>query len=116
MLIRFKNKMTAAIISMIEKGKSHGGLPSCIEISVDEAQSIINEINSLRNELGTQHGYYKITRNGVDARLSLTAKDLTDAERFQFLTEMTEGKIKLVFDGVPLNIVIVADKDKAYHD
>ncbi len=111
MLIRFKNKNTAAIISMIEKGKSHGGIPSCIEVSVDEAQSIIHEINSLRNVSDTQHLRYKFARNGVDSRLSLFSRELSDDERFELLTEWTKGTFKVEFDGIPLNVVMIEAKD-----
>lgn len=107
MMIRFKNKNTAAIISMIEKGKSHGGLPLCIEISVEEGQSIIHEINSLRSIPDTQHLRYKFKRGVVDTRLSFIGKDLSRDERFELLTEWTEGKICITFDGIPLQIVIV---------
>lgn len=107
MMIRFKNKMTAAIISMIEKGKAHGGLPSCIEMSVEEAQCIVDEVNSLRGVVDTQHNRYKFVRGSVDARLSFTSKELTPDERFQLLADWTEQLLSVTFDGIPLKIVIV---------
>jgi hypothetical protein len=106
MLIRFKNKNTAAIISMIEKGKSHGGLPSCIELTVEEAQSIIEEVNSLRSTKDTQHQRYLFAFNNADARLAFLSKELSDEEKFKLLTEWTEGKLTVSFDTIPLKIVI----------
>jgi len=107
MMIRFKNKNTAAIISMIQKGKSHGGLPSVIEVSVDEAQSIIEEINSLRNTKDTQHSRYVFLFNNADARLSFLSRELTDDDKFKLLTDWTKKELVVKFDLIPIEIVIV---------
>lgn len=114
MLIRFKNKNTAAIISMIEKGKSHGGLPSCIEVTVDEAQSIIDEINSLRDLKDTQHNRFKFSRGVVDSRLSFIGKDLSDDERFELLTDWTKQLIEVTFDGIPLKVTMEEIKGHSF--
>jgi len=99
--------MTAAIISMIEKGKSHGGLPSAIELTVEEAQHIITEINSLRGIAETHHNRFKFKREGgVDARLSFLSRELAEEEQFELLKEWTEQKIEVSFDNIPLKIVI----------
>ena len=116
MLIRFKNKMTMMIIQMISQGKNLGGLPSHVEISAEEATSIIDEINSLREQKETQHQRYKFSTGGIDARLSVLSRELTKEEKLQLLADWTAGKMTITFDGVQLKVVIVADKDKKYHD
>jgi hypothetical protein len=109
--------MTMAIISMIEKGKTHGGIPSVIEISVDEAQHLVQEINSLRGDSELQLERYRFKRlvqSFVDARLSFIAKELSDEEKFKILTEWTEGKIGVFFDGVPIRVVINVDANEGH--
>jgi hypothetical protein len=116
MLIRFKNKMTMAIIQMINQGKQLGGLPSHVEISADEATLIVEEINALREQKETQHQRYKFLRGEADARLSVLSRELSKDEKLQLLADWTSEKLAITFDGVQLKVVIVADKDKKYHD
>lgn len=116
MLIKFKNKMTMAIIDMITKGKAHGGLPSHIEISAEEATQIIDEINSLRSLKETQHNRYKFTTSGIDARLSLLSKELSKEEKLQILADWTAGKLTITFDSVVLSVVLVSNANQKYHD
>ncbi len=116
MLIRFKNKWTMQIISMISQGKKLGGLPSHIELSPEEATLIIDEINSLRKDKETQHQRYKFTTNGVDSRLMVLGRDLTKDEKLQLLADWTEGKLTITFDSVELRVIIVAKADAAYHN
>lgn len=117
MLIKFKNKYTMMLISMLDKGKALGGMPDVIELSVDEAIMIVNEINALRAEQhSAQLHLYKFTTDGnIDARMMFN-KDLNDQEKFDIVTNWTKGRLTVAFDGVPLRIIIVADENKKYHD
>ncbi len=98
------------VINLIEKGKQLGGLPSRLDVSVDEALQIINEINSLRAENDTQHNRYRFMRNGVDARLAFTSRELTKEEKFELLTDWTSGRIVVTFDEVPIQILVEIDE------
>lgn len=116
MLIRFKNKMTMAIIQMIKQGQTLGGLPSHIEISADEATHLIDEVNNLRELKDTQHQRYKFFAGPVDTRLTILGRELSREEKLQLLADWTSEKNTITFDGIPIRVVIVADKDKKYHD
>jgi hypothetical protein len=105
-----------AIVDMITKGKTLGGLPSHVEVSPEEATNLIEEINSLRELKETQHQRYKFQTNGADARLTVLGRELSKEEKLQLLADWTKGTMTITFDGVPLRVVIVADKDKPYHD
>lgn len=116
MQIRFKNKYTMAIVDMIAKGKQLGGLPSHIEVSPEEATMLIDEINSLREQKETQHQRYKFLTGAADARLTMLGRELSKEEKLQLLADWTAEKMTILFDGVKIRVVIVADKDKPYHD
>lgn len=116
MLIRFKNKMTMALIQMINQGKQLGGIPSCILVSSDEASQIIDEINSLREQKETQHERYKFQHGSADARLTVLARELSKDEKRHLLDDWAEGKLTITFDDIILNVVILEEKNKQYHD
>ena len=104
------------IINMIEQGQKLGGLPAHIELSPEEATLLIDEVNTLRSQKDTQHQRYNIQMGGIVARLKLIGRELSKEEKLQLLADWTSGKMTIAFDGVELRIVIVADKDKQYHD
>ena len=112
--------MTMSLNQMFEQGKKAGGIPLQVELSVEEAQSIIEEVNSLRktNAALAKLTQYKFLMADLttDARLSFTSRDLDDAEKFKLLTQWTEGKICVSYLDIPLYIVLIADKNKKYHD
>ena len=110
MILRFKNKWTMQIINLIERGKTLGGLPSRLDISVEEAVQLINEINSLRSQPDTQHSRYKFLQGDVDARLAFTGRELSTEEKFNLLTDWTSGKLSVTFDGVPIQILVEIDE------
>lgn len=103
------------IINMMEKGRQLGGLPSRLDISVEEATQIINEINTLRSESDSQHNRYKFTNNEADARLAFTGRELSDSEKFNLLTEWTKGNVAVSFDGVPVQVLVEIPAKEQQH-
>lgn len=102
---------------MLEQGKSHGGIPDCIELSPDEAMMLIDEINAVSSDHDAQlHRYKFVTDNDIDARLSFRSNRLTDEQKLNIVADWTKRRMNVSFDGVPLRVIIVADCNKKYHE
>lgn len=110
MLLKFTNKMTMALLQMLEQGKRAGGVPSIIEINTQEAFDILKEICTVPNNLVSGYTIVNL-KDKTNQRLMLTEKAIVDNLLSKYVTKWETGEWWVEFNKVPL-IVVKAKLDK----
>lgn len=100
MLIKFKNKMTMAVMKMIDDGKRLNGIPSHIEVSPNEAVEVFNEIKRLNPP-----GYVITSKEGASCKLLLTANDVKEVDLLSYVTKWKNGEWKVEFSKIVLIVI-----------
>lgn len=108
MLMKLQNKMTLSLKQLVKKTKKEGGVPSVVELDIQEASQLLDEINRMRTTEEVRNSYTIKTEkeDAENGRLILYRKGGIGRERRNnFLRAWHEGTYSIYFDEIPLKIV-----------
>lgn len=109
MLMKLKNKMTLTLTQLVKKTEKEGGIPSLVEMSIQEGAQLVRELNRMRSDSSIKKRYTVRTQKDElqDARFALFRKEgIDNTEVESFLRSWHEGSHTVEFDGIPLILVI----------
>lgn len=109
MLLKLKNKMTVALEKMLQQSEKLGGVPEKIEITIEEAGEIIEEIKMLKNSDDKVYNGFSIVKHEIknddgDEQQLTEARLLHTHETSEIVQWWDNGYYQINYRGVPLVI------------